>query len=88
MSVRHQNQRLAPLPVGDTHGALGFYAGGVGHVESGQLPSGISLINNLRPGEFFLAGTVQKAGSYTFVLEFTGAGAPYAQAYVWVITPK
>ena len=61
----NQNQRLAPLPVGDPNGALGFYAGGVGHVESGQLPPGISLINNIRPGEFVFNGAVQKAGTDT-----------------------
>ena len=82
----NQNQRLAPKSVGDPNGALGFYAGGVGQVESGRMPPGISLINNLRPGEFFFSGTVQKAGTYTFVLEFAGAGAAYAIAYVWVIT--
>jgi hypothetical protein len=81
---------LAPLPLGNPNGALGFYSGGVGHVESGQLPPGISLVNNLRPGEFVFVGTVQKAGTYTFVLEFSGQGTavPYAQAYVWVITPS
>jgi hypothetical protein len=82
----NQNQRLAPKAVGDPNGALGFYAGGTGHVESGQMPPGISLLNNIRPGEFFFSGTVQKAGTYTFVLEFDGAGPPYAVAYVWVIT--
>lgn len=84
----NQNQRLAPKPVGDSFGALGFYGGGVGHVESGQMPPGISLVNNIRPGEFVFVGTVQKPGTYTFVLEFTGTGTPYAQSYVWVITPN
>jgi hypothetical protein len=82
----NQNERLAPKPVGDPNGALGFYSGGTGHVESGQLPPGISLVNNIRPGEFVFVGTVQKAGTYTFVLEFDGAGPAYAIAYVWVIT--
>jgi hypothetical protein len=82
----NQNERLAPKPVGDPNGALGFYAGGTGHVESGQMPPGISLVNNIRPGEFVFVGTVQKAGTYTFVLEFDGAGPAYAIAYVWVIT--
>ena len=82
----NENVRLAPKTVGDPNGALGFYSGGVGHVESGNMPPGISLVNNLRPGEFVFVGTVQKAGTYTFVLEFTGAGAAYAIAYVWVIT--
>jgi hypothetical protein len=50
------------------------------------MPPGISLLNNIRPGEFVFAGTVQKAGTYTFVLEFDGAGPAYAIAYVWVIT--
>lgn len=81
----NQNQRLAPKPVGDPNGAPGFYAGGTGHVEFGQMPPGISLFNNIRPGEFVFVGTVQIAGTYTFVLEFTGANAPYAIAYVWVI---
>jgi hypothetical protein len=82
----NQNERLAPKPVGDPNGALGFYSGGTGHVESGQMPPGISLVNNIRPGEFVFVGTVQKAGTYTFVLEFDGAGPAYAIAYVWVIT--
>jgi hypothetical protein len=82
----NQNQRLAPKPVGDPNGALGFYAGGTGHVASGQMPPGISLVNNVRPGEFVFVGTVQKSGTYTFVLEFDGAGPAYAIAYVWVIT--
>ena len=82
----NQNQRLAPKTVGDPNGALGFYAGGTGHVESGQMPPGISLVNNIRPGEFVFVGTVQKPGTYTFVLEFDGGNPAYAIAYVWVIT--
>ena len=55
-------------------------------VATAQMPPGISLVNNIRPGEFVFVGTVQKAGTYTFVLEFDGAGPAYAIAYVWVIT--
>jgi hypothetical protein len=84
----NENERLATRPVKDTAlDALGFNAGGIGKVESGQMPPGISLISNLRPGEFDFHGSPQKAGTYTFVLEFTNVTTPYAIAYVWVITP-
>lgn len=53
------------------------------------MPSGVSLINNLRPGEFVFQGSPQKAGTYTFVLKFNGNGVatPYALAYVWTVLP-
>jgi hypothetical protein len=86
----NQNQVLETRPVNDVHlDTLGFYGGGVASIESGQLPPGVALISNLRPGEFVFHGSPQRAGTYTFVLKFTGQGAPapYAIAYVWVITP-
>jgi hypothetical protein len=84
------NQVLETRPVNDVHlDTLGFYAGGVASTESGSLPPGVALISNLRPGEFVFHGSPQRAGTYTFVLKFDGQGtaAPYAIAYVWVITP-
>jgi hypothetical protein len=83
------NQRLDPRPVNDPNlDALGYYSGGTAQLESGQMPPGISLISNLRPGEFDFHGSPQHAGTYTFVLKFTGqVQTPYAIAYVWVITP-
>jgi trimeric autotransporter adhesin len=83
------NQVLETRPVNDVRlDSLGFYSGGVASIESGQLPPGVSLISNLRPGEFVFHGSPQKAGTYTFVLKFNGnVATPYALAYVWVITP-
>jgi hypothetical protein len=84
------NQVLETRPVNDVHlDTLGFYGGGVASTESGSLPPGVALISNLRPGEFVFHGSPGKAGTYTFVLKFDGQGtaAPYAIAYVWVITP-
>jgi hypothetical protein len=84
------NQVLETRPVNDVHlDTLGFYSGGVASIESGALPPGVALISNLRPGEFVFHGSPGKAGTYTFVLKFDGQGtaAPYAIAYVWVITP-
>jgi hypothetical protein len=86
------NQVFAPKTVNDTSdpNELGFYGGGQVSVESGQLPPGMSLLSNIRPGEFFISGPPTKAGTYTFVLKFTGgnnAPAGDGAAYVWVITP-
>jgi hypothetical protein len=82
-------QYLAPRPVGDPNlDIVGTYAGGTGSIESGQMPPGVSLISNLRPGQFDFHGSPTKAGTYTFVLKFTGAvTTPYVSAYVWVVTP-
>jgi hypothetical protein len=82
------NQVLAPRPVHDPNlDALGFAPGGTVAVESGQMPPGIALISNLRPGEFDFHGSPQAAGTYTFVLKFTGAVVtPYTIPFVWVIT--
>jgi hypothetical protein len=84
------NQVLETRAVNSPGDTLGFYSGGVASIESGQLPPGISLVSNLRPGEFVFFGPPKQAGTYTFVLKFEGqgTGAPYAQAYVWVITPS
>jgi hypothetical protein len=83
-----QNQALEPRPVNDIHlDTLGFNHNGVASLESGSLPPGVSLISNLRPGEFVFHGSPQRAGTYTFVLKFDGNVVPYAIAYVWVITP-
>jgi hypothetical protein len=84
------NQVLETRPVNDVHlDTLGFYSGGVASIESGQIPPGVSIISNLRPGEFDFHGSPQKAGTYTFVLKFDGnVVVPYALAYVWVITPS
>jgi hypothetical protein len=82
------NQVLETRPVNDVHlDTLGFYGGGVASIESGSLPPGVSLISNLRPGEFVFHGSPQRAGTYTFVLKFNGNVVPYAIPYVWVITP-
>jgi hypothetical protein len=83
------NQVLEARPVNDVHlDTLGFNSNGVASVESGSLPPGVSLISNLRPGEFVFHGSPQRAGTYTFVLKFDGNVVPYAIAYVWVITPS
>jgi trimeric autotransporter adhesin len=86
--VKTTNQILPTRPVNDIHlDTLGFYSGGVASIESGSLPPGVSLISNLRPGEFVFHGSPTRAGTYTFVLKFDGNVVPYAIAYVWVITP-
>ncbi|MFN2607085.1 MAG: hypothetical protein ABR511_04185 [Acidimicrobiales bacterium] len=81
-------QVLAPRPVNDPDTvALGFAPGGTVSVESGQMPPGISLISNFRPGEFVFQGSPQAAGTYTFELKFLNVSTPYTLPYVWVITP-
>jgi hypothetical protein len=84
------NQVLAPRPVNDPYlDELGYAPGGSVAVESGQMPPGVSLISNLRPGEFDFHGSPQRAGTYTFVLRFTGnVVTPYTIPFVWVITPS
>lgn len=75
-------------PHAPPNGALGSYQARRGKGESGQISPGISSINYLRPGELFFAGTVQKAGTPTFALAFTGAGPAYTLSYVWGHHPK
>jgi hypothetical protein len=88
LQATQTNQVLDPRPVNDIYpDVLGYAPGGTVAVESGQMPPGVSLISNLRPGEFDFHGSPQKAGTYTFVLKFTGAVVtPYTIPFVWVIT--
>jgi hypothetical protein len=88
INATQSNQVLEVRHVNDGRYTLGFYSGGTAAIESGQMPPGVSLISNLRPGEFVFNGSPQKAGTYTFVLKFTGQVVqPYTIPYVWTILP-